>query len=98
MKRRAEIPHVGDGGPEDETDVGRSSAIRCIEAALMRQPAVKAAPRTGQLKSAAGVFVFRHARPKRECWAVGTLLAEPWLLERDVHTVGGQVESQPARL
>ena len=49
MKRRAEIPHVGDGGPE-------------------------------------------------ECWAVGILLADPWLLERDVHTVGGQVESQPARL
>ena len=96
MERRAEIPHVGDGGPEDETDVGRSSAIRCIEAALMRQPAVKAAPRTGQLKSAAGVS--RRARPRRECWAVGTLLAEPWLLERDVHTVGGQVESQPARL
>ena len=94
MKRRAEIPHVGDGGPEDETDVGRSSAIRCI--AAMHQPAVKAAPRTGQLKSAAGVS--RRARPRRECWAVGTLLAEPWLLERDVHTVGGQVESQPARL
>ncbi len=96
MKRRAEIPHVGDGGPEDETDVGRSSAIRCIEAALMRQPAAKAAPRTGQLKSAAGVS--RRARPRREWWAVGTLLAEPWLLERDVHTVGGQIESQPARL
>jgi hypothetical protein len=77
-------------------NVGRSSAVRCIEAALMHQPAVKAAPRTGQLKNAAGVS--RRARPRRECWAVGTLLADPWLLERDVHTVGGQVESQPARL
>jgi hypothetical protein len=84
------------GTTSHETDVGRSSAIRCIEAALMHQRAVKAAPRTGQLKSAAGVS--RRARPRRECWAVGTLLADPWLLERDVHTVGGQVESQPARL
>src|SRR5216684_3582069 len=75
---------------------GGLSAIRCIETALMHQPAVNEAPRTGQLKCAAGVS--RRARPKRECWAVETLLADPWLLERDVHTVGGQVESQAARL
>src|SRR5882762_6186366 len=96
MKRRAEIPHVGDGGPEDETDVGRSSAIRCVEAALMHQPAVNAAPRTGQLKSAAGVS--RRARRRRECRAVGIFLADPWLVERNVHTVGGQVESQATGL
>ena len=84
------------GPASHETDVGRSSAIRYIEAALMHQPGLKAAPRTGQLKSAADVS--RRARPRRECWAVGTLLADPWLLERDVHTVGRQVESQPARL
>jgi hypothetical protein len=62
----------------------------------MYQSAVNAVPRAGQLKSAAGVS--RRAKPRRECWAVGTLLADPWLLERDVHTVGGQVESQPTRL
>jgi hypothetical protein len=82
--------------PSHETDVGRSSAIRCVEAAPIHKSAVNAAPRTGQLKSAAGVS--RRARPRRECRAVLTFLAGPWLLERNVHTVGGQVESQPTGL
>src|ERR1700730_18910651 len=76
--------------------MGRSSAIRRIEAVLMHQAAVNAAPRTGQLKSAAGVS--RRARPRRECRAVGIFLADPWLVERNVHTVGGQVESQATGL
>src|SRR5258705_350100 len=93
----AESPTCVSNGHASSTYLRRfASACGPGSDALMRQPAVKAAPPTGQLKSAAGVF--RRARPRRECWAVGTLLAEPWLLERDVHTVGGQVESQPARL
>jgi hypothetical protein len=42
--------------------VGRSNAIRCIEAALMHQPTVKAAPRTGQLKERGGCVPPRKAQ------------------------------------
>ncbi len=84
------------GPPNHQTDVGRSSGISRIETVLVDRPAVNAPPRTRPLKSAAGLS--RRARPRRECRAVGTFLADPWLLERDVHTVGGQVESQAARL
>jgi hypothetical protein len=74
--------------------ISQNASARTTAAAIRR--AVNAVPRTGQLKSAAGMS--RRARPSREFWAVGTLLAHPWRLELDLHTVGGQVESQPACL
>ena len=50
-------------------------------------------------KSAVGIS--RRARP-RKCWAAGTLFPiahlTPRLHERHVHTLGGQVKSQPAGL
>jgi len=84
------------GPSSHETDVGRSSAHQVYRGRPDAPTRSQRGSAERSTKERGGCVPPRKAR--RECRAVGTLLADPWLLERDVHTVGGQVESQPARL